>query len=240
MSNSRTNSAVDGSMEAGVLAPANNCRPSSCRVMKLSSRELSMRCRLRVASARVNNGLRLRCRDVSQWGEIDQSGVAVSGLQSEGEVDGDRRGSAATFGVHHGEHLAPRTSLLNLALSCSEANKSLEKVRGGGGTLDELASAGAHGIYDDLRLVEIADGEHCCLGQLLVQKFNGAHGHSGIVGGNIDQDNIGAGGLHTARDGIGCRDRKTGAGMNRASYTGAIHQYLEHGALLIVGGHDDD
>ena len=62
----------------------------------------------------------------------------------------------------------------------------------------------------------------------------------GIVGGNIDQNNVGIGGLHAPHDGIGGRDRKTGAGMNRARHTGAIDQHLQHGALLVVGGDDDD
>jgi hypothetical protein len=164
----------------------------------------------------------------------------MSRLQSQGEVDGHGGRSTAAFSVDDGEDLTSRTSLLNLALGSSEANKSLQKVGGGGGTLDEFASAGAHGIYDDLRLVEIADGEHSCLGQFLVQKFNGAHGHGGIVGGDIDQENVGTGGLHAACDGIRYGDRKTGTGMDRASHASAIHQYLEDGALLIVSGHDDD
>src|SRR5580698_10364594 len=68
MSNKRTNSAVDGSTAAGTLVPASNCRPPLCRVMKLSSSELSMRCRLRVASARVKSGWRFKCNEVCPRG----------------------------------------------------------------------------------------------------------------------------------------------------------------------------
>src|ERR1700733_5271056 len=62
----------------------------------------------------------------------------------------------------------------------------------------------------------------------------------GMIGRNIHQDNVGSSGLHAPDDWIGCCDRETGAGMNRAGYAGSIHQHLEHGALLIIGGHDDD
>src|SRR5579864_3222964 len=62
MSNNAANSLVVGSTEVGVLVPASRCSPSGWRVMKLSSSEPSMRCRLRSASAMVNSGFTFKCR----------------------------------------------------------------------------------------------------------------------------------------------------------------------------------
>jgi hypothetical protein len=129
---------------------------------------------------------------------------------------------------------------LNLALGSGQANESFQQISSGGRALDEFASPGAHGAHDDLRLVETSDGEDGLVGEFLAQKFNGAHGGGGIVDWDIDQDNVGSGGLHSPGDGIGCCDRETGAGMNCAGYAGAIHQHLQHGALFIIGGYDDD
>jgi len=131
-------------------------------------------------------------------------------------------------------------SFVNPALSRSEANKGFEQVGGSGGTLDKFAGAGAHGADDDLRLAEAADGEDGGVGQFLAKKFDGAHGHGMVVGGDIDEKNIRTGGLHAAHDGVGGGNGEGGAGVDGAGHTGAIDQHLEHGALFIVGGHDDD
>jgi len=179
-------------------------------------------------------------RGVSEGGEIDEGGVAVSGLQCEGKVDGYGCGSAATLGVDDGEDFAAGAFFLNPALGGGEANKGLEEVGGGGGAVNELASAGPHGIDDDVRLVEASDGEHGGVGKFLAKEFNGAHGGGGIIGGNINQEDVRMGGLDAAHDGIGGSDGKTGTGMNRAGHTGAIDQHLEDGALFVVGGYDDD
>jgi len=61
-----------------------------------------------------------------------------------------------------------------------------------------------------------------------------------ILGRNVDQQNLGIGCLHAARDRIGCGYRETGAAMNRSGHAGAIDQHLQHGALFIVGGYDYD
>ena len=179
-------------------------------------------------------------RAVAQRRKVDQSGVAMGRLQREGKIHGYSGCAAAAFGIDHGEHLAARTFLLNLALRRRQAHEGFEKIGGGGGALDEFASPGAHRIHDDLRLVETADGEHGRVGQFLAQKFDGAQSRGGIIGGNVDQENVRAGGLNAAGNRIGSRERKTGASMHRAGYAGAIHQHLQHGALLVIRGHDDD
>jgi len=55
----------------------------------------------------------------------------------------------------------------------------------------------------------------------------------------IDEKNIRTGGLHAAHDGSEAATGKV-AQVWTCCHTGAIDQHLEHGALFIVGGHDDD
>ena len=98
----------------------------------------------------------------------------------------------------------------------------------------------AHGADDHLRLVEIADGKDGGFGQFLMQKFHSAHRRTRIVRRNIHHDHVGIGGLHPAHDWVRGRDRKTGARVYRPGYAGSVHQYLQHGALLVVRGDDHD
>ena len=60
---------------AAHVVPASNCNPPLWRVMKLSSREASMRCRLRVASATVEYRLQIHVqRCMAERRQIDQRG----------------------------------------------------------------------------------------------------------------------------------------------------------------------
>jgi hypothetical protein len=136
--------------------------------------------------------------------------------------------------------LTTRSFLLHAALRRGQADKCFQQAGRGGGALDELASSDAHGTHNDLRLVEISDGKHCGIRQFLMQKFHCAHRRSGIIGRNIDHQDIGISGLHPAHDRVRGRYRKTGAGMDRAGHAGSVHQHLEHGALLVVSGDDYD
>ena len=179
-------------------------------------------------------------RGVAERSKVDESGVAISRLQREGEVDSDGGGSAAALGVDNGEDFAARAFFLNAALGGGEAHKGFEKIGSGGGALDELAGSGAHGAYDDLWLIEASDGKYGGVRKFLMKKLDGVHGRSGIIRGNVNEQDIGMGSLYAAHDGIGRGNGETGTGMNRAGHTGAIDQHLEHGALLIVRGHDDD
>jgi hypothetical protein len=81
-------------------------------------------------------------------------------LQRQGKVYRDGGCAATAFGVDHKEYFAAGTFFVNPALRGGQANESFEKIGGGSGALDVLASPGAHGIDDYLRLVEAADGEY--------------------------------------------------------------------------------
>src|SRR5258707_15823071 len=108
---------------------------------------------------------------MSERREIHECRVTVSRLQRQGKVDGHSGGTASAFCVHDRKYFTARTLFLDAALGCGEANKCLEKIGGGGGTLDKLAGSRAHGIHDDLRLIQISDGEHSRIWQFLMQKF---------------------------------------------------------------------
>src|ERR1700722_7861122 len=176
---------------------------------------------------------------VTERCKVDEGGLAIGRLQGQGQVDGHGGGSAAAFGVDDREYFSSRAFLLNAALGGGESNKGLEKVGGGGGAFNEFAGPVTHGADNDLRLAEASDGEDGGLGKFLAKKFDGAHGDHMAVGGDIHQNDVGIGGLYAAHDGIGGSHGETGAGMNRGGDAGAVDQHLEHGALLIVGGHDD-
>ncbi len=60
------------------------------------------------------------------------------------------------------------------------------------------------------------------------------------VGRNVDENDLGIGGLDAAHDGIGRSYGKSGAGVNRLGYAGPIDQHLEHGPLLVISGDDND
>ena len=121
-----------------------------------------------------------------------------------------------------------------------EAHEGLEQIGGRGGTFNEFAGSRPHGVDNDLRLVQIADGKDRGVGHLLMKKFNGPQSQSGIVGGNVDQGNVGIGSAYAPGHRIGGRHRKTCTGVNRARHIGAVDEYLQHRALLVVRGHDDD
>ena len=121
-----------------------------------------------------------------------------------------------------------------------QAHKGFEQIGGVGGAFDEFARSGAHGVDDDLRLVQIADGKDGGVGHFLMQQFDGAQSQRRIVGGNVDQSDVGIGAAHPPRDRIGGGHRKTGAGVNRARHTGAVDEHLQHGALLVIRGDNDD
>src|SRR3984885_11588375 len=176
---------------------------------------------------------------VSEGCKVDEGGLPIGRLQGQGEIDGHGGGSAAAFGVDDREHFSSRTFLLTAALGGGESNKGFEKVGGGGGAFNEFAGPVTHGADYDLRLAEASDGEDSRLREFLAKKFDGAHRDHMAVGGDIHQKDVGIGGLYAAHDGIGGSHGESGAGMNRAGDAGAVDQHLEHGALFIVGGHDD-
>ena len=61
--------------------------------------------------------LQIQVKDgMAQRGQIDQGNIAVSRLQSQGEVDGDGGGATSSLGVHHGKDFASRPIALDLAL----------------------------------------------------------------------------------------------------------------------------
>ena len=93
------------------------------------------------------------------------------------------------------------------------------------------------------RLIETSDGEDGGVGQFLVEKFNGAHGHgtAWIPEGEYQP---------AARpDWQPAHVRMTGsdAASGKLAQVSTVRlravpstNRLEHGALLIVSGHDDD
>ena len=106
--------------------------------------------------------------------------------------------------------------------------------------LSEFAGPSSHGIDDDLGLIQIADRENSSLGHLPVKEFKGSQCQLRIVGGNIDQSHIRIGGADPPCDRIRSSYGIVGAGKHRTGYAGAVHQYLQHCALLIVSGRDND
>src|SRR5580704_4130056 len=176
---------------------------------------------------------------VSEGRKVDEGGLAIGRLQGQGEVDGHGGGSAAAFGVDDREYFSSRAFLLHAALGGGESNEGFEKVGGGGGAFNEFAGPVAHRADNDLRLAEASDGEDSGLRQFLAKKFDGAHSDHMAVDRDIHQQDVGISGLHAAHDGIGGSHGESGAGMNRAGDAGAVDQHLQHGALFIVGGHDD-
>jgi hypothetical protein len=122
----------------------------------------------------------------------------------------------------------------------SQTYKRFQQIGGGRGTLNEFARTGPHGVDDDLWLAQIADGKDGGVGHLLVEKFNGAQGLRRIVRWNVNQGNVGTGSSHPARHRIGPRHREGGASVYRACHSGAVDENLQHRALLVVSGDDDD
>src|SRR5260370_29538558 len=118
---------------------------------------------------------------MSERGEIHQCCLAMGRLQGQREVDGHSGCPTPALGIDHGKYLATRAFFMDPALGRSESNKCLQKIRGGGGTLDELASSGAHCAHNYLRLVQISYGKHGGFGEFLIEKFNRSQGYGQIV-----------------------------------------------------------
>ena len=135
----------------------------------------------------------------------------------------------------------PRGAFLaRSALRRRQADEGFEQVGGRGGTLDELAGSGPHGVDNRLRLVQVADGKNGGFGHFLVKQFDGAQCQRRILAGNVDQGDVGIRRAHPPRNRIRSSDWETGAGVDGARHTGAVNEHLQYGALLIVRGDDND
>src|SRR6267143_2847512 len=159
---------------------------------------------------------------VPQGSQIDESGLPMCSLQRQSQIYSHRGGAASALGVDHRKDLAPRTLLSHPPLGGGEAYEGFQKVGGGGGTLNELTRAGPHGIDDHLGLIKCSDGEDRGLGHLQVEQFNGSQSHRRIVGGNVDQGDVGIGSAYAASDWILGSNGEAGASVCGARYAGAI------------------
>jgi hypothetical protein len=69
-----------------------------------------------------------------------------------------------------------------------------------------------------------------------MEQFDGPQRTVDIVGGNVNQNDIGRKAKSLAQDGVVRSKGQRGVAENRTSYAGAVDQHLEHSALVIVGG----
>jgi hypothetical protein len=199
--------------------------------MKLSSRDESRRCRLVRASETVKAGLRLRCRR-----EVDESRALINRLQGQSQVHGNGGGTAATFCVHYGEHFSARTFASGFAAHRGEADEGFQQIGGGGGALDKFPDSRAHGADDQLGLSHRADGEDGRFGDFLVKQFYRPERGCDAVGGDIDQNYVGRKGMSLTDDGVVGGQGHDLVAAHGMGHAGAIHENLQHGALVVVGG----
>ncbi len=129
-------------------------------------------------------------------------------------------------------------SFLRAPLRGGQPHKRFQQIGGSCWPLDKFAGARPHGVHDNLRLAEGSDGEHGRIGHFLMQQLNGPQGDRSVVAGNIDQDDVGSGSADAAHHWIGGSHGKAGTRVSRACHTGAVHQHLQHSALLVICGHD--
>ena len=61
-----------------------------------------------------------------------------------------------------------------------------------------------------------------------------------IVRGYVNQHDLCVGTLHAPQDRVGDHHRITRAGVDHPRHAGAVHQYLQHGALVAILGDDYD
>src|SRR5258708_2237269 len=177
---------------------------------------------------------------MAQGSKIDESSLSMGRLQCEGKIHGRSRGGISSLRIDDGIHCAAWSLLTHLALGRGEPYEGFKQVGGGSGPLNELARAGSHSVDDNLRLIQIADGENRRIRHFLVQQFNRSQSGARIVGRNIDESHVWIGGTYAARDGIGRRQGKGGACVHGAGHTGAVDQHLKDSALLVVSRDDDD
>src|SRR6478609_8914229 len=111
----------------------------------------------RIGNAKERFQVHVQSR-MAQRSEIHQCCLTVSGLQCEREVYRNRRCATAPFCVYYAEHFPASAFFVPFSLGGREADESLQKIRSGSRTLDELASARTHGVHDDLRLRHAAYG----------------------------------------------------------------------------------
>ena len=177
---------------------------------------------------------------MAERSKIDERGAGMDGLQGESEIYGDRSGSAAALGIDDGEDFVAGVFAPGLAASGGKADEGIKEVGGCGGTLDVFADAGTHGIDDELRLVHGAKGKDGGVGDFLMNQLDGTHGRSGVLGRDINQDDLGCVALGFKDGGIAGGERKSGMGADRAGDAGSVDQDLEHGTLIIVSGKDSN
>src|ERR1700691_1269609 len=79
---------------------------------------------------------------VSERGNVNQGGAAVSGLQGQSKIYSYRGAATASLSVDHGEHLATHFVAPDLSLGGGETHESFEQVGGGGGSLHKFTGPG--------------------------------------------------------------------------------------------------
>ena len=173
---------------------------------------------------------------VTQRRQVHEGRAVVSRLQGKSQIDSDGGGAAAAFCVHDGEHFSPRTFAPGLAAACAQADEGFEQIGGGGGTLNVFADSGPHGTDNQLRLGHGADGEHGGIGKLLMQQLHRPQRRGDAIGGDVDQNHVGGEGLSSADDRVVGSQRHGRVAAHGVRHAGAIHQNLEHRALIMVRG----
>ena len=179
-------------------------------------------------------------RGVAERSKVHQRSLPVGGLQRQREIDGHGSRAVSAFCIDDRKNFAANPFLTSSALRGGEAHERLQHIGGIGRPFDEFARPRTHGVDDDLRLVQVADGKNRGIGHFLMQQFDGSQGERRIVGGNVDQGHIGIRGAYPPGHRIRGGHRKAGAGMDRPRHTGAVDQHLQHRALLVVGGDNYD
>ena len=94
------------------LGPASSCKPAA--VAGHETFQQGTVETMQVADGIGHSEQRLQIhvqRRVSERGHVDQRGVAMGGLQGQGEIYRDRGGAVAAFGIDYGKNLAARALL---------------------------------------------------------------------------------------------------------------------------------
>jgi hypothetical protein len=138
------------------------------------------------------------------------------------------------------EDLSARSFVVHFPLRRSQPDEGLKQVGGGGRAFDEFARAGPHRADNDLRLGHAAHREDGHVPHFLVNQFDGPQRRGVIVRGHVHDHDLGICALHPPQHRVGDHHRIAGAGVHHLRHAGAVHQYLQHGALVaILGDHYD-
>src|SRR6202453_4395694 len=129
---------------------------------------------------------------VTDWSEIDQDHVAVRLLQGDGGVDRGSGCPGSSLGAEKGKDAGFSGASAGARAIGTEASESFEQRFRARVVVQKLAGPGAHTGHDDIGLLHAAVGENRQLQGIGLKQFNGADGRLRIVGGNIDDDNLGS------------------------------------------------